>query len=62
MALPSLKAVLPRLRPGALVIADNTKAEHRFVDFLGFLRNPENRFRTMTTPFKGGLEVAVYLP
>ncbi|KAH7121293.1 O-methyltransferase [Dendryphion nanum] len=63
VALPALKAVLPKLKPGALVVTDNTIAsESRYGELLTLLRDPEGDFRSTTLPFKGGLEVSVYLP
>ncbi|EAS31123.3 O-methyltransferase [Coccidioides immitis RS] len=63
MVLPALQAVQPKLRHGALIVADNTKmARSGYKDFFDYVNNPANGFKTMTTPFKGGLEVAVYLP
>jgi predicted O-methyltransferase YrrM len=60
MARPALELVAPQLRPGALVICDNT-AEHRaaYADYFAFLDDPANGFRTMTLPFNGGLELSV---
>ncbi len=62
MARPALELVAPRLRPGAMVLCDNT-AEHRaaYADYFAFLADPANRFRTMTLPFGGGLELSVRL-
>lgn len=63
MALPTLKIIQPRLKRGAVVIADNTSSfKILYKDLLEYLRNPENGFRNLTVPFSGGLEVAVYLP
>ncbi|KAH8589580.1 S-adenosyl-L-methionine-dependent methyltransferase [Bisporella sp. PMI_857] len=63
LALPTLKIVQPRLKRGALVIADNVSmAKVLYKEFLEYIRNPENGFRTLTIPFSGGLEVSVYLP
>ncbi|KAM5458354.1 hypothetical protein MaudCBS49596_000267 [Microsporum audouinii] len=63
MALPALRAVLPKLRTGALIVADNTSIARRdYKDLFAFLDDPKNGFKHMTTPFKGGLEVIVYLP
>ena len=60
MARPALELVAPHLRPGAIVACDNT-AEHRaaYADYFAFLADPANRFRTMTLPFGGGLELSV---
>jgi predicted O-methyltransferase YrrM len=58
MARPALELVTPHLRPGAIVISDNTE-RHRgeYADYFAFLE--ENGFRTMTLPFDGGLEFSV---
>jgi len=58
MARPALELVTPHLRPGAVVIADNT-AQYRseYADYFAFLE--ANGFRTMTLPFEGGLELSV---
>jgi predicted O-methyltransferase YrrM len=60
MARPALELIAPRLRPGAVVICDNTE-EHRrdYAAYFAFLENPANDFRTMTLPFSGGLEFSV---
>jgi predicted O-methyltransferase YrrM len=58
MARPALELVTPHLRPGAIVIADNT-AQYRseYADYFAFLE--AQGFRTMTLPFDGGLEMSV---
>ena len=60
MARPALELIAPHLRPGAIVICDNTQ-RHRseYADYFGFLADPANGFRTMTLPFDGGLEMSV---
>jgi predicted O-methyltransferase YrrM len=60
MARPALELVAPRLRPGAIVVCDNT-AQHRdaYADYFAFLADPANGFRFMTLPFSGGLEFSV---
>ncbi len=60
MARPALELVAPRLRPGAIVVCDNTR-QHRddYADYFAFLADPANGFRTMTLPFQGGLELSV---
>jgi predicted O-methyltransferase YrrM len=60
MARPALELVAPHLRPGAIVVCDNT-AQHRdaYADYFAFLDDPGNGFRTMTLPFDGGLELSV---
>jgi predicted O-methyltransferase YrrM len=63
MARPALELVAPHLRPGAIVVCDNT-GEHRaaYADYFAFLADPANGFRTMTLPFGGGLELSVHCP
>ncbi len=60
MARPALELVSPHLRPGAMIVTDNTE-QHRqtYADYFAFLNDPANRFRTMTLPFDGGLELSV---
>jgi predicted O-methyltransferase YrrM len=58
MARPALELVTPYLRPGAIVIADNTRQYRgEYSDYLAFLES--QGFRTMTLPFEGGLEFSV---
>ena len=58
MARPALEMVTPHLRPGAIVVCDNTE-HHRsaYADYFAFL--DANGFRTMTLPFAGGPEMSV---
>jgi predicted O-methyltransferase YrrM len=63
MTRPALELVAPRLRPGAIVLCDNTGIYRReYGDYFAFLNDPANGFRTMTLPFAGGLEMSVYCP
>lgn len=63
MALPTLKLVQPKLRYGAVVVSDNTlSAAEGYKDLLEYLRVPGSGFSTLTLPYKGGLEMSVYLP
>jgi predicted O-methyltransferase YrrM len=60
MARPALELVAPHLRPGAIVICDNTERYRTaYADYLAFLADPAYGFRTMTLPFDGGLELSV---
>lgn len=60
MARPVLELVSPHLRPSAMIVIDDTE-QHRqtYADYFAFLTDPANRFRTMTLPFDGGLELTV---
>jgi predicted O-methyltransferase YrrM len=60
MARPALELVSPHLRPGAIVVCDNTEQyRSEYADYFAFLKDPANGFRTMTLPFDGGLELSV---
>ncbi len=60
VALPALELVSPSLRPGAIVVCDNTvEAADEYRGYFEFVNDPRNRFRTMTVPFQGGLELTV---
>jgi predicted O-methyltransferase YrrM len=64
MARPALEIVTPHLRPGAVVTCDNTgRGDERvaYRDYFAFINDPARRFRTMTLPFSGGLEMSVRL-
>jgi predicted O-methyltransferase YrrM len=60
MARPALELVAPSLRPGAIVVCDNT-GQHRndYADYFAYLNDPSNGFQTMTLPFSGGFEFSV---
>jgi predicted O-methyltransferase YrrM len=60
MARPALELIAPHLRSGAIVVSDNTE-QHRasYTDYFAFINDPAQRFRTMTLPFSGGLELSV---
>ncbi|RHZ56260.1 O-methyltransferase [Aspergillus thermomutatus] len=63
MALPTLKLIQPKLRYGAVVVADNTlSSAEGYKEFLEYVRAPGSGFSTVTLPYKGGLEMSVYLP
>jgi predicted O-methyltransferase YrrM len=61
---PVLDVVAPRLRPRAVVCADNTAGEwsrKNYAAMFEVLDDPARGFRTTTLPFKGGFEMAVKL-
>lgn len=59
--LPVLELLLPRLRPGAVVLADNI---HQFKETLGpyvdFVECGANGFQSVTLPIRTGLAYSVY--
>jgi predicted O-methyltransferase YrrM len=60
LARPALERVAPRLRRGAIVIADNPlQFRDAYRDCFAFVNDPANGLRTLTLPFEGGLELSV---
>jgi len=60
VALPALELVSSNLRPGAIVLCDNTVvAAEAYQDYFEYINNPKNQFTTMTIPFQGGFEFTV---
>ena len=60
VAQPALELVSSSLRPGAIVVCDNTVVDaDDYRDYFEFVNDPSNRFRTMTVPFDGGFELTV---
>ena len=61
MARPAIELIGPHLRPGAVVVADNTgeRFRHSYRHFFEYVNDPANGLSTMTLPFEGGLELVV---
>ena len=60
MATPALALVAPHLRPGAVVLCDNTSAfREAYREYFEFVCDPKRDFHTLTLPFEGGLEFTV---
>ena len=60
VARPALEIVSGLLRPGAIVLCDNTTTFRKaYKKYFNFVNDPANCFRTMTLPFSGGLELTV---
>jgi len=61
MARPAIELIGPHLRPGAIVVADNTgpRFRHSYRHFFEYVNDPANGLGTMTLPFEGGLELVV---
>jgi predicted O-methyltransferase YrrM len=49
-----IEIVAPQIRPGGLVLNDNGEP-----DYLAYMRDPANGFRSMTLPIKGDNELSV---
>jgi predicted O-methyltransferase YrrM len=57
---PALNLVLPCLRPGSVVCADNTAGRPLgYKALFEVLDDPSHGFHTITLPFKGGFEMAL---
>ncbi len=61
MARPALELTAPHLRPGGVVVADNTGGmfRHSYRYFFDYVKDPKNGLTAMTLPFDGGLEMVV---
>lgn len=60
MARPALELVAPALRPGAIVVCDNTtQFRDAYRDYFEYVNDRKNGLRTMTLPFEGGFELTV---
>lgn len=62
MVMPTLKVVLPKLRHGAIILADNTLTSTGYDEYIDFIRNPDNGFVNVTLPYTNGFEMSVYTP
>ena len=63
LAQPIVELVGPRMRPGGVVITDNVgtfRANYR--DYVRYMRDARNGFRSVVVPFKAGTEYSVRLP
>jgi len=60
MARPALELIAPALRPGAIVVCDNTtQFREAYREYFEFVNDAKNGLRTLTLPFEGGLELTV---
>jgi predicted O-methyltransferase YrrM len=60
MVRPVLELVAPKMRSGAVIIADNTREfREEYADFFSYVDDIAQGFSTMTLPFRGGLEMSV---
>ena len=60
--MPTVNVVQPKMRHGAVIIADNTKDAKGYDAFFDHTRAADSPFINMTLPFNRGLEMSVYLP
>ena len=60
LALPALKLVEPKMRPGTVIIIDNSiSSASRYAELLAYLRAPGNGFTSLTIPYSKGLDMVI---
>jgi predicted O-methyltransferase YrrM len=58
--LPMLQLLAPKLRPGAVVLADNVRTFKRaLAPYLDYVKSGRNGFESVTLPFPSGFEYSV---
>ncbi|KAF3913678.1 hypothetical protein AA313_de0200892 [Arthrobotrys entomopaga] len=63
MILPTLNLVQPKMKSGAVIIADNTiNSAVGYKEMFGRVRAPKSGFLNLTLPYHNGLEMIVYSP
>ena len=62
MVVPTLELLEPKMRPGAVLVVDNTAASvEGYKPFFEYIRARESKYRTLTLPYSGGLEMVTYV-
>lgn len=63
MVMPTLKILEPKLKAGAVLLADNTlSSADGYAEPLNYIRMEGSPYTDMTLPFQDGLEMVVYSP
>ena len=62
MVMRTVEIIKPKLRRGAIIVADNTLSSKGYDDYCDYVRNPDNGFVNLTVPYSNGLEMSIYLP
>ena len=63
MALPVIKTLEPNLKPGCVIVVDNTVGSAEgYRDYFKHVHAPGSHYTTLTLPYKNGLEMTVYRP
>lgn len=58
-----IEVMAPQLRLGAIVMADNVpRTPRRYRDYVEYVRDPSNGFRSVWWPYEGGVELSVRVP
>ncbi|MFI6313503.1 hypothetical protein ACIBEK_25660 [Nocardia fusca] len=59
-ARPALEMIAPKLRPGGVVLIDNTEGHRKnYRDAFAFIEDPANGLLAQTLPFRAGLEMVI---
>lgn len=60
---PVLELLEPKLRPGALVLADNVRTfPDDLAPYLNYVSRPDGSYRTTVIPFDSGLAYSLFMP
>lgn len=63
MVVPALELLEANLRPGAVILCDNVYAsKDGYADFFARIKGPNTKYKTVTLPYDGGLELVTYCP
>ncbi len=63
LAAPTFDILLPKLRPGAVLLMDNAiSSAAGYSDLFARTKGPESKFKAVTLPYAGWLGMAAYLP
>lgn len=61
MVLPTLKLLEPRLKPGAVIVADNVESSKEgYSDFLNYIGHADSAYSTVMLPYPGGLSMTTF--
>jgi len=63
MVVPAFEILEPSLKPGAVLLCDNVVASAAgYKDFFAKIKGPGSKYKTVTLPYDGGLEMVTYWP
>ena len=67
LVVPTLKVIEPKLKRGAVLLADNVASSNTGVvggykEFYSIIKAPGSKYKTLTLPYSGGLEMVTYWP
>ena len=62
LVVPTLEVIESRLKRGAVLLCDNVTASDGYADFFSRIKAPDSKYKMVTLPFEGGLEMVTYWP